>query len=82
METPIKKDRVYTIENDNKVLRRFYDPTGRVNVCDTRMVLQPPSESAAPKRAVFSYWTLQGQHYSRSRHNYRTALKGRHDSRP
>ena len=27
METPIKKDRVYTIENDNKVLRRFYDPT-------------------------------------------------------
>jgi hypothetical protein len=32
METPIKKDRVYTIENDNKVLRRFYDPTGRPKI--------------------------------------------------
>jgi hypothetical protein len=32
METPVKKDRVSTIENDNKVLRRFYDPTGRPKI--------------------------------------------------
>jgi hypothetical protein len=32
METPVKKDRVSTIENDNKVLRRFYDPTGRPRI--------------------------------------------------
>jgi hypothetical protein len=32
MESPVKKDRVSTIENDSKVLRRFYDPTGRPKI--------------------------------------------------
>jgi hypothetical protein len=32
MGTPVKKDHDYTIENDNKVLRRFYDPTGRPRI--------------------------------------------------
>jgi hypothetical protein len=32
METPVKKDRVSTTEIDNKVLRRFYDPTGRPKI--------------------------------------------------
>jgi hypothetical protein len=41
METPVKKDRIRTIENDNKVLRRFYDPTGRPKIVTSDASSQP-----------------------------------------
>jgi hypothetical protein len=59
METPVKKDRVSTIENDNKVLRRFYDPTGRprIGIPDVQRVRWV---SAVPIAAAFLMGAVVG----------------------
>jgi hypothetical protein len=51
MEPLGKTDSVHTVENDKKVLRRFYDPTGRPKIMTPdapASQAQRPRSSAAP----------------------------------